>query len=149
MNVDRNKQKLIKSWSREYKKGFSAYFLLLLMKEESTYGFELSRKLQVVNQGLPFGESGIYQQLKKLENAGLVSSEWRPSDQGPRRKYYQLTPQGSEVLDELTHTMVLPMLQALSHLMQLHFPAVAASLLSMTQTSREHSLEASPQVVIS
>ena len=147
MNVDRTKQKLIKSWSREYKKGLSAYFLLLLMKEEPTYGFDLSRKLQAVNQGHPFGESGIYQQLKKLESAGLVNSEWRPSDQGPRRKYYMLTPQGAEVLDELTHTMFLPMLQALSHMLLLHYPALSASLLSMAQTSRDHFPGTSPQVV--
>lgn len=147
MNVNRTKQKLIKSWSKEYKKGFSAYFLLLMMKEEPTYGFDLSRKLQAVNQGLPFGESGIYQQLKKLENAGLVNSEWRPSDQGPRRKYYMLTPQGVEVLDELTHTMVLPMLQSLSRMLLLHYPALSAALVTMAQTGRENFPVTSPQVV--
>ena len=125
---DRKHHKLLQTWSREYKKGFSAYFVLLLLKKGSTYGFELSRKLAAVSRELPFGESGIYQQLKKLENAGLVISEWRRSDLGPRRKYYFLTPLGNNVVAEFTHTTVLPIIKAVMQLVWLHFPAGAAGL---------------------
>ncbi|GEM_PF-1291302 len=137
MNVDHRKQKLMKSWSREYKKGFSAYFLLLFMKDEPTYGFELSRRLQAVSHNLPFNESGIYQQLKKLENADLIHSEWRRSDQGPRRKYYQLTSQGNELLAEFTQTMVMPLVLALGRLIQFHFPALAASFVAIAQAGHD------------
>jgi PadR family transcriptional regulator PadR len=37
--------------------------------------------------------------LRDLEENGLVSSEWQTEGAGPAKRVYQLTPEGSEVLD--------------------------------------------------
>ncbi len=39
--------------------------------------------------------------MSKLRRDGLVDYEWKESDTGPPRKYYQLTARGREQLDEL------------------------------------------------
>jgi len=41
----------------------------------------------------------IYRHLRDLEENGLVSSEWQTEGAGPAKRVYQLTPEGSEVLD--------------------------------------------------
>ena len=43
---------------------------------------------------LDFAEGMLYPMLHKLERAGLLAAEWRPSLDGPPRKYYSLTSAG-------------------------------------------------------
>jgi DNA-binding PadR family transcriptional regulator len=67
------------------------------------YGLEI---LDGLNEGRPIsiGFGSLYPTLNRLEKKGLVSWEWG-SDQdetrGARRKYYQITGSGQEVLDEV------------------------------------------------
>ena len=47
--------------------------------------------------------SSIYYLLKKLENAGLIESQLRPSEgRGPARRVYQVTSEGRTALNEAT-----------------------------------------------
>ena len=53
--------------------------------------------------GLPSGT--VYPALRRLEDTGLVVSSWEDAEvaqreQRPPRKYYQLTPNGTETLTE-------------------------------------------------
>jgi DNA-binding PadR family transcriptional regulator len=65
------------------------------------YGFQLVEALRARTGGvLDFAEGMLYPMLHKLERAGLLAAEWRPSSDGPPRKYYHLTPAGR---DELEH----------------------------------------------
>jgi PadR family transcriptional regulator PadR len=43
-------------------------------------------------------EGSLYPALYRLEERGLVSSEWRSSDGGRAAKFYKLTPQGRKHL---------------------------------------------------
>jgi PadR family transcriptional regulator, regulatory protein PadR len=58
------------------------------------YGYDLMRAA-----GLPSGT--LYPMLARLQDQGLVSSEWEPQPQDaggrPARKYYQLTGEGIRV----------------------------------------------------
>ena len=47
-------------------------------------------------------EGTIYPLLVRLEKKGIIRSEFRPSPLGPSRKYYSLTPDGFEYLQEFT-----------------------------------------------
>ena len=49
---------------------------------------QLSREVLEVNQG------SLYPALHRLEDRGLVSSEWGVSDEGRRAKFYTLTDAG-------------------------------------------------------
>jgi PadR family transcriptional regulator, regulatory protein PadR len=74
-------------------KGFVRAALLLLLLEQPAHGYQLIERLQ------PFGfhradTGGLYRNLRALEDAGLVHSDWRQSAAGPDRHVYDITPAG-------------------------------------------------------
>lgn len=78
---------------------FLRAFVLLLLREQASHGYELLERLQV------FGYSGsdpgsLYRMLRSLESEGLVHSSWEPSSEGPDRRIYELTRAGVERLHE-------------------------------------------------
>ena len=46
-------------------------------------------------------EGTLYPLLTRLKKDGLLAYEWQESTQGPPRKYYSLTPDGRQFLEEL------------------------------------------------
>lgn len=115
--------KMLKTWGKEYKKGFTGYFILLFLKERSMYGFEIAKELTDLTQArMPFQESGIYQILKNLQSNGMVSTEWQKSSKGPQRKYYKIESAGEQLLELFTIGYVLPIINTAAQLVKKHFP---------------------------
>jgi DNA-binding PadR family transcriptional regulator len=76
-------------------KGNTLTVILTLLEEEPMYGFRIAKEIGRRSDGtLRFREGLLYPALHQLEKEGLVESEWHFSNQGPRRKYYRLTPKG-------------------------------------------------------
>ena len=74
--------------------------MLSLLAEGDLYGYDLTRRIRAVSDGkIRWASSKLYPVLHDLENRGLVSSYWEPSDAGPDRKYYHLTPKGRSALE--------------------------------------------------
>lgn len=72
--------------------------LLALIAEEERYGYELIKQLEA--RGLAIvGEGSIYPLLSRLQRAGLIEGSSVPSNGGPPRKYYRITPEGRRALD--------------------------------------------------
>ena len=46
-------------------------------------------------------EGTIYPLLSRLQKYGYLQHEWQESEQGPPRKYYSLTDNGKQLMDEL------------------------------------------------
>jgi len=70
-----------------------------IISTEETYGYEIVTKLQ------DFGfedvkEGTIYPILVRLEKKGLISSLYKQSPLGPKRKYYFITSEGEKFIDE-------------------------------------------------
>jgi DNA-binding PadR family transcriptional regulator len=65
------------------------------------YGYSLRQAL--AQQGMPIEEGTLYPLLRRLEEQGLLASEWRIED-GPPRRYYKLNAKGTRVLADLTAT---------------------------------------------
>ncbi len=63
------------------------------------YGYSLRQGL--ADQGMPIEEGTLYPLLRRLEDQGLLASDWRIDD-GPPRRYYKLSPKGTRQLAELT-----------------------------------------------
>jgi PadR family transcriptional regulator, regulatory protein PadR len=63
------------------------------------YGYSLRQAL--ADRGMPIEEGTLYPLMRRLEEQGLLVSEWRIAD-GPPRRYYKLSPKGSRVYAELT-----------------------------------------------
>jgi len=123
MEVSKNVQHMLNNWGKEYKKGFMGYFILLLLKERSMYGFELNKKLLEISQSkIIFQESGIYQILKNLKKNGMVSTQWKKSSLGPKRKYYTIEKSGEKLLILFTKDFILPILKTASQMVKKHFP---------------------------
>ncbi len=79
-------------------KGTLSGCILAIISRKETYGYEIAEKLS----GYGFGkiaEGTIYPLLLRLEKNGLVETEYRASELGPKRKYYCLTQLGFEELE--------------------------------------------------
>jgi DNA-binding PadR family transcriptional regulator len=66
--------------------------------EEPQYGYSL---LQILaDAGLEVEEGTLYPLLRRLEDRGLLKSEWQVGESRPRR-YYVISPLGEDVLSAL------------------------------------------------
>lgn len=69
--------------------------ILGILSQKETYGYEISSQLAAYGFGT-IPEGTIYPLLLRLEKNGLVSAAFRPSELGPKRKYYSLTRRGRQ-----------------------------------------------------
>lgn len=79
--------------SSQMLKGILEGCILVIIKRDSVYGYEMNEKLQQFGFSA-VSEGTIYPLLLKLQNKKLIIGESRPSPEGPKRKYYKLTELG-------------------------------------------------------
>ena len=90
---------LLQKWEESYKKGLLSFWILLLLHERASYPFEMRPLIEEISQGtITADDNSIYRALNRFQEAGLVSSESQPSNQGPSRRYYRLTDRGFHLL---------------------------------------------------
>jgi PadR family transcriptional regulator PadR len=78
-------------------KGVLELAVLAVIAKGETYGYEILSTLESVGfDGV--GDASVYGTLRRLEQAGHVTSRLAASDSGPARKYYAVTPAGEEQL---------------------------------------------------
>lgn len=81
------------AWS----KNWLVPILLLMLREWSSYGYELMEKMAAF--GLNAMNPGtIYRTLRQMEKEGMVSSSWNTSEAGPARRMYSITEAGEAYL---------------------------------------------------
>lgn len=74
--------------------------VLAILRKGESYGYEIIQQVREITGGeLDWSEPMLYPFLKRLERDGLIRSQWRLSDKGPLRKYYQLTRAGLAELE--------------------------------------------------
>ncbi len=78
-------------------KGFLELGVLAVISRKETYGYEITRSLAEAGFGAVKGGT-LYPILGRLEDSGLVATQWRTGDSGPGRKYYTLTDAGRSEL---------------------------------------------------
>jgi PadR family transcriptional regulator PadR len=75
-------------------------FILSILAEGESYGYAIIQRVKELTGGqVAWTTSTLYPVLHSLENRGLLKSAWRTSAEGPRRKYYRLTPKGVKALE--------------------------------------------------
>ncbi len=85
----------------DWLRGSLQTILLQVVAPRPTYGYEICKRLRQRSSGLlDLNEGSLYPALHKLEQTGLLSSRWEPTDDGRRRKYYSITPAGKRQLEE-------------------------------------------------
>ena len=86
----------------QMRKGILEYCILSILSKREAYPSEILESLE--NVRLLVVEGTLYPLLTRLKNMELLSYRWEESTSGPPRKYYQITPQGQEFLNELDAT---------------------------------------------
>jgi PadR family transcriptional regulator PadR len=78
-------------------KGVLDLAVLAVLSDEDGYGYDVVRRLR--RAGLDeVGDASVYGTLRRLYNAGALTSYVRPSEEGPHRKYYALNEVGRQRL---------------------------------------------------
>lgn len=67
--------------------------------QQPTYGYQLVKEL--ADSGIPLEANTVYPLLRRLEDQGLLRSDWDTSTDKPR-KYYQITATGRQLLAQIT-----------------------------------------------
>jgi len=81
------------AWS----KNWLVPILLLMLREWSSYGYELMEKMTTF--GLSTMNPGtFYRTLRQMEKNGMVCSNWDTSEAGPARRVYSITDAGETYL---------------------------------------------------
>ena len=102
MNDNTVEYSLTNQSETQMRKGMLVYCVLLLCKDGKVYSSELIKALRQAE--LIVVEGTLYPLLNRLAKDGLLAYEWQESEQGPPRKYYWLTKDGSELLNDLRNT---------------------------------------------
>lgn len=80
-------------------KGVLDLAVLAVVDGEDGYGYDIVRRLR--DGGLnDVGDASVYGTLRRLYSSGALTSYVVPSDSGPHRKYYGITPAGRTQLKE-------------------------------------------------
>ena len=87
----------------QIRKGSTEILILLLLSAESMYGYQMTQELGKQSAGyFDIKEGLLYPTLHRMQKDGLVASEWRQAGEKRRRKYYEITPLGREMLGTQT-----------------------------------------------
>jgi len=81
----------------EMLKGVLEGSILEIISRDATYGYDITQQLRTLGF-TDVVEGTVYTILVRLEKNGFVSTEKRPSDAGPPRKFYALTDLGYKEL---------------------------------------------------
>ena len=81
----------------ELRRGCLTLAVLSQLRNEH-YGYTLRKALD--DSGLQIDEGTLYPLLRRLENQGLLQSEWR-EEHRRKKRFYRLTPHGDSILIRL------------------------------------------------
>lgn len=80
-------------WPSDWLRATLGFLALRALSAGPSYGYAIISELERHGFGTIKGGT-LYPLLTRYETAGLVTTEWRPGDGGPGRKYFALTDQG-------------------------------------------------------
>ena len=81
----------------QFKKGIIEICVLKIIDDGDLYGFEVIEKLSTI---LETNENTIYPILRRLTLQGLFTTYTKESEIGPPRKYYRITKDGKNKLEQ-------------------------------------------------
>lgn len=75
--------------------------VLAAVAKGEAHGYELKGAIEALTQGaVVVDPGGLYRVLRRLEDEGLVRSEWESGESGPQRRVYRLTEEGHSSLGQ-------------------------------------------------
>lgn len=83
----------------QMRKGILEYCILSILSRGDAYTTDIIEEMK--QSKLVVVEGTVYPLLTRLKNDGYLAYRWEESTSGPPRKYYKLTEEGVNFLDEL------------------------------------------------
>lgn len=91
------------NWQTQLRKGLLELVVLNLLSHGQCHGYEMVQNLKKI-KGLTIREGNIYPILARLQTDGVIKCTTKASENGPPRKYYELTRAGENILEKMdTH----------------------------------------------
>jgi len=90
----------LNKWKLQLRKGVLLHMTLSFLNKEEMYGYALISFLSK-KMNADMAEGTIYPLLNRMVRDGSIRFEWRIMQSGPARKYYQITPQGQQLLKQM------------------------------------------------
>jgi len=88
-----------KEMGKDHLQGALDLLVLKILQRGPAHGYALVQRIrQVSNDALRVHEGSLYPALHRMEQADWIASEWRPTENGRRAKYYKLTAVGRRQL---------------------------------------------------
>lgn len=86
----------------QMRKGILELVILSVLNRNDAYTSDIINELKKAK--LIVVEGTLYPLLTRLKNGGLLTYRWEESSQGPPRKYYVITEDGKQFLQQLKKT---------------------------------------------
>lgn len=86
----------------QMRKGILELVILSVLNRNDAYASDIINELKKAK--LIVVEGTLYPLLTRLKNGGLLTYRWEESSQGPPRKYYVITDDGKQFLQQLKKT---------------------------------------------
>lgn len=93
-------KEFLEKWQSQVKKGTLSFIVLLVLKENELYGYELIEKIKL-QTNIEIAEGTLYPLMNRLKTDNLLESKWVEQKTGIPRKYYFLTETGKKTLEEM------------------------------------------------
>lgn len=93
---------IVENTQTQMRKGILEYCILSIISRREIYASDIIAELKKAR--LLVVEGTLYPLLTRLKNNGLLTYNWQESTSGPPRKYYILSPEGTEILKRLDKT---------------------------------------------
>ncbi|MDJ0753605.1 MAG: PadR family transcriptional regulator [Ardenticatenaceae bacterium] len=79
----------------------STSIVLSILAKGESYGYDIIQQIRdLSDEQMIWSDGMLYPLLHRLENKGLIVSEWRRSESGRRRKYYRINDEGHTALQQ-------------------------------------------------
>jgi PadR family transcriptional regulator, regulatory protein PadR len=76
--------------------------VLSILKEGDSYGYAIIKRVKELSgEEMNWTDGMLYPVLHRLEKQSYISSYWRKSPTGRKRKYYSLTREGGDTLEDI------------------------------------------------
>lgn len=92
----------VENTKAQMRKGILEYCILAMLNKGEAYPSEIIQALK--DSKLVVVEGTLYPLLTRLKNAKYLDYRWEESPSGPPRKYYSITKEGKQLMEELATT---------------------------------------------
>jgi PadR family transcriptional regulator, regulatory protein PadR len=76
--------------------------VLSILEEGDSYGYAIIKRVKELSEEeMNWTDGMLYPVLHRLEKQGYINSYWKESQTGRKRKYYSLTREGSDTLEDI------------------------------------------------